>query len=122
MTKLKVVTGSDPGLSPPRPLGTHGQALWTRVLSEFAVDDVAGREMLAHACASLDTAELCADQVRADGPVIRLKGGAIREHPALRPELQNRAFVVRTLARLGLGDEPLKAIGRPPQPLGWRGN
>ena len=84
MTKLKVVTGSDPGLSPPRPLGTHGQALWTRVLSEFAVDDVAGREMLAHACASLDTAELCADQVRADGPVIRLKGGAIREHPALR--------------------------------------
>ena len=71
--------------------------------------------MLAHACAALDTAEMCAAQVAANGPVIRTKGGAIREHPALRPELANRSFIVRTLARLGLSDEPLKAIGRPPQ-------
>jgi hypothetical protein len=120
MPKLQLIKSGDPGLSPPRPLGTHGQALWTRVLSEFAIDDVAGREMLCHACAALDTAEMCSAQVQADGPVIRTKGGVVREHPSLRAELANRQFVVRTLARLGLGDEPLKQIGRPPQPLGWK--
>ena len=70
--------------------------------------------MLAHACAALDTAEACAAQVAADGPVIRTKGGGIREHPSFRAELANRSFIVRTLARLGLDVEPVKAIGRPP--------
>ena len=82
------------------------------------IDDVAGREMLALACAALDTAEACAAQVAADGVVIRTKGGGIREHPSIRGELANRSFVVRTLSKLGLDVEPLKAMGRPPMKIG----
>jgi hypothetical protein len=32
----------------------------------------------------------------------------------LRAELANRAFVVRSLARLGLDVEPVRPMGRPP--------
>jgi hypothetical protein len=35
--------------------------------------------------------------------------------PAIKTELEARSFVVRTLARLGLNFEPVKAsVGRPP--------
>jgi hypothetical protein len=113
---LKLITSenaSETTLTPPRNLGEHGLALWRSILAEYAIDDVAGREMLALACAALDTAEACAAQVAADGVVVRSKGGGIREHPSIRGELANRSFVVRTLSRLGLDVEPLKAIGRP---------
>jgi hypothetical protein len=115
-----VTTDSAPEISdnPPRPLGNHGLALWKAIVAEYAIDDIAGREMLALACAALDTAELCSAQIAADGPVVRSKGGAIREHPSIRGELANRSFVVRTLGRLGLDLEPLKAIGRPPLKIG----
>jgi hypothetical protein len=118
---LKLVTtdsASEISDNPPRPLGNHGLALWKAIVAEYAIDDVAGREMLALACAALDTAELCSAQIAADGPIVRSKGGAIREHPSIRGELANRSFVVRTLGRLGLDLEPLKAIGRPPLKIG----
>ena len=52
--------------------------------------------------------------------VLRTKSG-IREHPALRCELASRSFCVRTLARLGLDYEPVKAVGRPPSAYGFKG-
>lgn len=119
--KLKLVTpemASEATLTPPSKLAGHGLALWNSILAEYMIDDVAGREMLALACAALDTAEACAAQVAADGVVIRTKGGGIREHPSIRGELANRSFVVRTLSKLGLDVEPLKAMGRPPMKIG----
>jgi hypothetical protein len=95
--------------------------LWKSVLAEYVFNDTAGRETLYHACAALDRAEDCADQVRSDGPVIRNKGGGMREHPAIRPELAARSLCVRTLARLGLDYEPLKGRGRPGVGIGWTG-
>ena len=47
------------------------------------------------------------------GEIISTKQGPI-EHPGLRHELQARAFVVRTLQRLGLDVEAVKPVGRPP--------
>jgi len=41
----------------------------------------------------------------------------MREHPLFKMELQNRAFVCRSLARLGLNLEVVKPIGRPGRPL-----
>ena len=71
--------------------------------------------MLLQACQSLDRAESLAEQIAQDGEVIRLRNGAIRSHPSLRDEIANRAFLVRTLSRLGLNFEPLRASpGRPP--------
>jgi hypothetical protein len=42
-----------------------------------------------------------------------VKGGGIKDHPALKHELANRSLVIRTLARLGLDVEAVKPLGRP---------
>jgi hypothetical protein len=79
----------------------------------YAVDDVGGREILLQACQSIDRAEEIAAEVARDGAIVPSRTGP-REHPGLRAELANRAFVVRSLARLGLDVEPVRPMGRPP--------
>ena len=115
---LKLVDPTDPAsaITPPRPLGEHGMRLWQGTLREY---DIAGREMLAQACAALDRAEELREQIDLDGAVTRYKCG-VRDHPALKHELASRAFVVRTLARLGLDVEPIGRVGRPSAPWGLR--
>lgn len=113
LSKTQILTPHNAGCSPPRPLGTHGQALWERIQNEFAIEDAGGMELLAQACAALDRAESCRAEIDRDGPVITGKGG-LRDHPLLKHELGNRAFVTRAIARLGLDVEAVKPIGRPP--------
>jgi hypothetical protein len=96
----------------PRNLGEHGSALWLTVMAEYDLQDTGGREMLRQACAALDRAEACAEHIRQDGEVVRTKSGP-KDHPALKHELANRSFVVRTLHRLGLDVEPVRPVGRP---------
>jgi len=58
-------------------------------------------------------------EIERDGEVLRVRG-TVKDHPALKHELANRAFVVRTLARLGLNFEPVKpSVGRPGSSIGW---
>jgi hypothetical protein len=54
-----------------------------------------------------------AAQIDQDGEIVSTKSGP-REHPLLRGELQGRSFIVRTLGRLGVTEETLKPVGRPP--------
>jgi hypothetical protein len=89
------------------------------VQSEYGIQDSGGLEMLQQACSALDLAENLRSEIALDGPVIRTRG-TVRDHPALKHELACRAFVVRTLARLGLNFEAVKSVGRPPQPIGWQ--
>ena len=42
------------GNSPPRTLGEHGSSLWNRVMTEYHIEDVGGRELLALVCQQLD--------------------------------------------------------------------
>lgn len=119
-TKLKIVTAQSPGLDPPRALGAPGLALWASVRSQYDIRDAGGVEMLAQACAALDRAESLSAEIAQDGQIIRTKQGP-KVHPALRDELSNRAFVVRTLQRLGLDVEAVRSIGRPTTPLGVTG-
>jgi hypothetical protein len=58
------------------------------------------------------SAESLRDAIDRDGEIIRTKAGP-REHPGLKHELAARAFVVRTLHKLGLDVEAIKPIGRP---------
>ena len=104
---------------PPRPLGLHGRQLWDTAQREYAITDVGGRELLAQACAAEDTAESLAEAIARDGHVIHSRTGVPRTHPAVKDELACRAFVVRTLERLGLNIETIKPPGRPPRPFGW---
>ena len=112
---LKLVAKTTPLCpAPPRPLGRDGMGLWRRVHADYQIEDVGGLEMLAQACAAVDRAEGCRQMVDQHGPIVKTRSGIVREHPALRAELSARAFVVRTLARLGLDVEPVRPIGRPP--------
>jgi phage terminase small subunit len=113
LTKLKLVKDA----APPRKLGTHGGALWKQVMAEYRITDAGGLAMLTQACIELDIAEDCRTQISRDGSCIRTKTG-LKEHPLIKHELAARAFVVRTLSRLGLDVEPVKAIGRPTKPIG----
>jgi hypothetical protein len=107
---------------PPFALGKHGRSLWDRIQSEYDVSDSAGIEMLAQACAGADLAEQLHEEVVRDGAVIRIRG-AVRAHPAVKDEIAARSFVVRTLVKLGLNFEPVRAsAGRPGGGLGWTGS
>jgi len=105
---------------PPRNLGKAGLSLWNRIMSEYSIEDCGGLEMLAQACQALDRAEGLRDAIARDGEVLRLND-TIKDHPALKHELANRAFVVRTLVRLGLNFEPVRqSVGRPAYGgIGW---
>lgn len=117
MPKLTVVTGDRPATKPPRKLGRHGTALWKTIMRDYVIDDAADLETLALACEQMDRCQECRDQIDADGLVTRTKHG-LKDHPLLKIELAGRAYVTRTLNRLGLGTLT-RPVGRPPAPHGW---
>ena len=82
-------------------------------MDEYEISDGAGIELLCQACQGLDRAEACREQIDQMGECGIVNGVAVKEHPLLKIELANRSFVVRTLERLGLNSETLKANGRP---------
>jgi hypothetical protein len=114
---LSIVSPETIDGSPPRDLGRHGRKLWDEVQAAYGIADRGGIELLAQACAALDRAEAMAAAIATDGPVIYSRTGV----PAAKDELACRAFVVRTLERLGLNVEGVKPVGRPTGNLGWTG-
>lgn len=118
-TQLTVVGSTATGIQPPRKLGNHGTKLWHAVHAEYRIDDRGGIEILAQICAATDRAEALAECVARDGPTIRTKTG-MRVHPCVREELACRAFICRSLERLGLNIESVKSPGRPALGIGWR--
>jgi hypothetical protein len=116
---FSIVAGETTVVSPPRALGPHGTALWNRVMAEYRIADCGGLELLCQACQALDRAEALAEAIARDGAVIYSRAGIPRAHPAVRDELQARAFVVKTIEKLGINFEAVKPPGRPPSPIGW---
>jgi hypothetical protein len=108
-----------PRFRPPRKLGEHGFSLWSRVQAEYRIDDAGGVEILCQACAAADRAKALAALIAADGEVVHTRSGLPKAHPAIRDELAARAFVVRTLERLGINIEAVKPHGRPAAGIGW---
>ena len=105
---------------PPRQLGPHGFALWIRIQTEYGIADSGGCELLCLAAAELDRAEGLAEAIARDGAVIHTRAGMPRSHPACRDELAARAFVVKTLEKLGVTTEGIKpGPGHPPRPTSW---
>src|SRR5436190_12752994 len=98
--------------APPRKLGSAGLALWNRVQAEYAIADIGGIEVLCQICQALDDIEALTEAVERDGRTIRTRTG-IKAHPELRDILGGRAFVVRSLQKLGVTLEPLRPAGRP---------
>jgi hypothetical protein len=88
-------------INPPRTVGNHGRSLWDRVMSTYDIRDSGGIELLTLACQALDRAESLRERIDVEGELIQCRG-VLKEHPGLKAELANRAFVARTLGRLGL--------------------
>jgi hypothetical protein len=42
-----------------------------------------------------------------------------KDHPCLKHELAARAFICRTLQRLGITDAAIQTVGHPTRPQGW---
>jgi hypothetical protein len=116
-----VVDPTSTGISPPRKLRKHGLSLWNAVMAEYAIQDRGGIELLAQICAAQDRVEALAEAIDRDGETIHSRNGP-KAHPALRDELAGRAFIVRTLERLGLNVETIKPVGRPSKGFGWTGS
>jgi hypothetical protein len=106
----------------PSSLGPAGSAFWRRVQAEYGIHDIGGLQLLDQICGAIDRIESLGAAIAADGPTLRSRGGVVRAHPALQSELQNRAFVARSLERLGISVEPVKPQGHPTRPLGWTGD
>jgi hypothetical protein len=70
------------------------------------------------ACLAQDRADELAAIIDQDGARIVTKTG-IKDHPCLKHELAARAFICRTLQRLGITDEVIKPVGPPMRPQGW---
>jgi hypothetical protein len=110
---LTVIHRDTIGIQPPFTLGKHGRSLWDRIQADYDVSDSAGIELLGQACAAADLAEQLNEEIQHDGPVVRSRG-AIRAHPAVKDMIAARSFVVRTLIKLGINFEPVRAsAGRP---------
>lgn len=114
--KIKLVS-SNP--KPRSKFGASGQALWESIQGEFDVSDAGGTALLTQICHAQDRVTQLAEQIAIDGVTIYVKG-VPKAHPALRDELQGRAFICRSLQRLGVNVEAVKSVGRPGNG-GWNG-
>jgi hypothetical protein len=92
---------------PPKNLGATGAALWKSIQNEYAISDAGGVELLTQICHAADRAKNMSDMIKRDGEVIETKMGP-KDHPCLKHEISNRAFVVRGIQKLGLNLEPVK--------------
>jgi hypothetical protein len=117
-SRLTIVGNAENTPKPPRKLGPAGESLWFGVMAEYGIGDVGGVELLMQACLAADRADELAAIIDQDGARIVTKSG-VRDHPCLKHELAARAFIVRTLQRLGITDEVIKPVGHPPRDLGW---
>jgi hypothetical protein len=106
--------------TPPRPLGSHGQRLWTSVQAEYQISDVGGREILCQCAELLDRAERLREEIDRDGEIIRTKAGP-RVHPGINQETHLRTAIGKMLERLGLNLEPVKPHGGQSRAIGWTG-
>ena len=117
---LSIVAPDATASRPPRELGQHGLELWDSVQREYRIVDRGGIELLAQACSALDLVESIGEAVARDGAVVHGRTGP-KAHPLIRDQLAARAFLVRTLERLGITTENKPGPGRPPSNYGWTG-
>src|SRR5262245_60704568 len=117
-TKLRVVnsTSEATGLSAPAALGAAGRQVWTDIMADYQIQDIGGLIMLEEICRARDTIAECDAAIKRDGSTIRTKSG-LKEHPMQKVKLSAQALMIRTVQRLGLDAEPIKAVGRPGR--GW---
>jgi hypothetical protein len=110
VTKLKPKHPEPPGY-----LDAVERLLWERLISEFAIDDSGGLVLLEQLCRSLQLVRRCREEIATAG--LMPDGKA---HPLLAPLRDAEKQASTALRQLGLNSEPVRPVGRPPSPIGWR--
>jgi P27 family predicted phage terminase small subunit len=99
---------------PPRNLSGPSKTLWERIRSEYAIADSGGLAILTSACEAHARMGQAAEMLKREGLTIRDARGALRPHPALKIETDNRAQFLAAIKLLSLDVEPLERTpGRP---------
>src|SRR5215471_19054853 len=97
----------------PATLGKAGATQWQAIMTEYRIEDSGGRAVLLQICAAVDDLAECDRAIARDGPMIATKNGP-KEHPLCKQRLALRAFICRSVQRLGLNLEVIQPVGRPP--------
>src|SRR5262245_2521782 len=114
--KIKQIgTTKTNSLAPPASLGRAGATQWRTIMNEYRIEDSGGRAILLQICAAADNLADCDIAIARDGAMISSRTGP-KEHPLLKQRLALRAFICRSVQRLGLNLEASKPVGRPPGP------
>jgi hypothetical protein len=108
---LSIVTDAISSTSPPGHLDAPGRRLWDAIQREYEIRDAAGLQLLFEACAEIDNIAALSEAVRRDGRTVYTRTGMPKDHPSLKSQLAARAFVVRTLERLGVTTEAVQPPG-----------
>jgi hypothetical protein len=112
-SSLKLVgTGSKTPM--PSNLGQAGRDLWQTITRDYRIADSGSRILLEQAARALDQVEEFAAQIAEDGPMVATGSGSARDHPLIRHVLAGRAFVTKTLQKIGVV-EARSMVGRPPR-------
>ena len=122
--KLRIVGNSEPLSAnldtPPRPLGRHGALLWSSITLSTRSTTRRGVRCFTTPALHLIGPRTALRRLQ----LTVLSSAPIPVSANIRrcaAELASRSFCVRTLARLGLDYEPVKAVGRPPSSYGFKG-
>jgi hypothetical protein len=110
MSKIAVLATPQ---QPPSSLSEPGAKLWRSILKQYVIRDAGSLAILEQACISRDRATSFAVIIKRDGAMIRGKE-AMKEHPLLKLEREERALECRLLQKLGLNLEAKHpGVGRP---------
>jgi hypothetical protein len=101
---------------PPRPLNAEGRKVWSRFSASYDFADVAGSELLCQICEAVDLLTVLSASIEENGALIHTRAGGLKCNPAIREVTGLRAFITRSIHRLGLNNEAIGPMGRPPGP------
>ena len=92
----------------PKGLSREAARLWRELVSEYGIDDVAGRLILATALESFDRMRAAQAILENAGEVINDRFGQEKAHPAVAIERDSRVSMLAALKHLSLDLEPLR--------------
>ncbi|WP_346433172.1 P27 family phage terminase small subunit [Natronospira bacteriovora] len=101
---------------PPENLSPEAADWWSRLVTEYALDDDAGRLLLQVALEAFDRMRDAQATIKRDGETVLDRFGQPKAHPLLPTERDSRGQMLAALKQLNLDLEPLRdGPGRPPE-------
>lgn len=98
----------------PEHLSLEAKSLWDAVLSDYILEP-ADQAILKVGLENYDRAQSCREAIDREGVTITDPSGRVRAHPALQAEKQALSVYLQAFRLLGLNEEPVKPVGRPPR-------